>query len=74
MGSGGSVLLIGYASALGIMIVYLMLENPMENIDRITGLYNQNALLHYVRQLYQEKENFVVLAVNYLKMWTKNFF
>ena len=65
MGSGGSVLLIGYASVLGIMIVYLMLENPMENIDRITGLYNQNALLHYVRQLYQEKENFVVLAVNF---------
>lgn len=59
------VLLVGFTAAIGMMIVYLMLENPMANIDRNTGLYNQNVMLHYVRQLYGEKRDFSVLSISF---------
>ena len=60
-----AMLVIGFVTAVGMMIVYLMLENPMANIDRNTGIYNQNVMLHYVRQLYGEKQNFSVLSISF---------
>ena len=62
---GSAMKVIGFASAIGIMIVYLMLENPMANIDRTTGLFNQNVMLYYVKQLYREKQNFSVLSISF---------
>ncbi|MBQ3513223.1 MAG: EAL domain-containing protein [Lachnospiraceae bacterium] len=63
--SDSAMLMIGFAMAIGMMIVYLMLENPMANIDRSTGIYNQNVMLHYVRQLYGEKKNFSILSISF---------
>lgn len=63
--SNSAMLMIGFAMAIGMMIVYLMLENPMANIDRSTGIYNQNVMLHYVRQLYGEKKNFSILSISF---------
>ena len=57
------LLIVGYACAIGIMVVYLKLENPETNLDRKTGLFNHSALMQYLRQLYGKEENFSVLSL-----------
>ncbi|MCM1257842.1 MAG: EAL domain-containing protein [Roseburia sp.] len=66
------LLIVGYAGALGIMIIYLSLENPEANIDRRTGLFNRNALLQYLRQLYGDKESFTLLSLVLNYSYTQN--
>lgn len=56
-------LLISFAGALGIVIVYLLLENPETNIDKETGVFNQNALVQYVREQYNEYNSFSALEL-----------
>ncbi|MBR6638585.1 MAG: EAL domain-containing protein, partial [Lachnospiraceae bacterium] len=57
------LLLFSFAAALGIVIVYLFLENPEMNLDRNTGVFNQIALLQYVPQLYNEGRKFAALEL-----------
>lgn len=45
------LLLVGFASAIGIVIIYLKLEDPELNMDKSTGLFNQEAMLLYTEQL-----------------------
>ena len=45
------------------MIIYLKLENPETNLDRQTGLFNQNALIQYINQLFSMKMDFSLLVV-----------
>ena len=51
------LLLVGYASALGVLIIYLSLENPETNIDRRTGLFTSGALVQYLRQIYGSNDD-----------------
>lgn len=48
------LLIVGFASAIGIFILFLELENPESNIDRNTGLFNARAFAEYLRQAYNE--------------------
>lgn len=57
------LLFISFAGALGIVIVYLLLENPETNIDKETGVFNQNALVQYVRERFNEYESFSALEL-----------
>ena len=57
------ILIIGYAFAIGIMILYLKLENPEQNLDRRTGMFNQNAFSEYTQQLFVEGKDFSVLCL-----------
>lgn len=57
------LLLVGFASAVGMLVLYLLLENPGNNIDRRTGLFNHGAFLQYARQLYSSETKFSALAV-----------
>lgn len=57
------LLLVGYAGALGILIIFFRLENPEYLTDRITGLYNHDALLFYAKKLYNLKKEFSVMSV-----------
>ncbi len=59
------LLLVGYAQCLGIMILYLKMENPEANIDRKTGLFNQNALKLYLEQMYNKGMDFAVLSLSF---------
>ncbi|MCM1496788.1 MAG: EAL domain-containing protein [Bacteroides sp.] len=59
------ILLVGYAGAIGIMIIYLKLENPETNLDRQTGLFNQNALLQYMKQQFGMGEDFALLIMSF---------
>lgn len=58
-----NLLLIGYAGCIGIMVLYLKLENPETNLDRTTGLFNQNALVQYIQQLYRKNEPFSLVSI-----------
>lgn len=60
-----SLLLVGYAGAVGVTIIYLKLENPESNLDRKTGLFNQTAFLLYMKQLLNQKKDFYLFGVSY---------
>lgn len=57
------LLLVGFASVLGILVLYLKLENPGFNIDRQTGLFNHEAFVQYAGELYSMRESFSVLGI-----------
>lgn len=57
------LLLVGYAGALGILVIFFRLENPEYLTDRVTGLFNQDALLLYAQKLYNSGKNFSVMSV-----------
>lgn len=60
-------LVVGYASAIGMMILYMKLENPEMYRDRQTGLFSQPALLKYMQQLNAEHRlmSILVLVMEY---------
>ncbi len=51
-------LLVGFAAALGMVVLYSQLENPNEHIDRDTGLFTQNALSLYLQDKYKYQKSF----------------
>ncbi len=57
------LLLVGYALAVGIMVIFLILENPEFLVDQTTRLYNQSAMLLYAEKLYNKDKKFAVLSV-----------
>ena len=66
------LLLVGYASAIGIMVLYLKLENPEMNLDRETGLFNQMALTRYLKQLSNREKHFAILLMVFEHSFYKN--
>lgn len=58
------LLLVGYASCLGMMIVFFKLENPEAYIDKETGAFNSHVFLKYIRQLYEKATSFSVLLIS----------
>lgn len=59
------LLVVGFASVLGILVIYLMLENPVSNIDGDTGFFNLNALFTYMRELQGRMKDVSILCVRY---------
>lgn len=57
------LLIVSFSGVVSIMIIYLMLENPEANLDRRTGFFNQNALFHYLGELYADHVEFSLLAL-----------
>ncbi len=57
------LLLVGYASCLGMMILFFKLENPEASIDRETGAFNSHVLLKYMKQLFERGDSFALLLV-----------
>ena len=66
------LLLVGYAFVIGIMILYLKLENPEQNLDRKTGLFNQNAFAEYIQQLYAQEQKFSLLSLHLEELFKQN--
>jgi EAL domain-containing protein (putative c-di-GMP-specific phosphodiesterase class I) len=57
------LLLVGYASCIGMMILFFKLENPDANIDRETGAFHSHVLYKYLRQLYDRGKPFSLIQV-----------
>lgn len=66
------ILLVGFGSALGIMVLYMKLENPETNLDRQTGLFNQTALTRYMRQLSNKENHFSLVSMVFENSFYKN--
>lgn len=58
------LLLIGFGCALGMLVLYLKLENPGNNLDKQTGMFNHGAFLQYTKQLYDTDIPFAVLDIS----------
>ena len=57
------LLLVGYAGALGVLVIFFRLENPEYLADAVTGLFTQDGLLLYARKLYNEKKPFSLMSI-----------
>lgn len=62
------ILLVGFASSFGMVILYIQLENPSEYIDYTTGLFTTNALSAYVHDKYKFGKRFSMFTakIHYL--------
>lgn len=60
-----SLLIVGFAAAVNIMIIYLRLENPECNLDGKTGLFNSGALADYLKQLYAKNQKCAILSISF---------
>ena len=58
-----TLLLMGFASAFGIVVLYTQLENPGEFIDDETGNFDHDALLIYIDDRYKYKKQFTILML-----------
>ncbi len=58
------LLLVGYASAIGVGILFMCLENPAGYLERRTGLLNQQALRMYMQQKYAKYGKFSMMVVS----------
>lgn len=58
-----NVFMAGFATSIGVMIIYIKLENPGMNMDRQSGLYNQNAFMEYMHQMYCSHRNFAMMVI-----------
>jgi EAL domain-containing protein (putative c-di-GMP-specific phosphodiesterase class I) len=47
-------LLVGFASAMGMVILFFELENPEANIDRKTGFFNARAFTEYIKEHFDQ--------------------
>lgn len=59
------LMIAGFFSAVGIMIIYLRLENPERFIDSDTGFFNKLAFKRYMRQVEETGNGVAILYVDY---------
>ncbi|MCR5641187.1 MAG: EAL domain-containing protein [Lachnospiraceae bacterium] len=55
--------LVGFATALGLTILFADLENPDVNIDRETGTFTAHALMSYMIQQFEEENPFAMMNI-----------
>ncbi|MGN0399518.1 MAG: EAL domain-containing protein [Blautia sp.] len=60
-----ALLVVGFASAVGMLILFVIMENPEANLERSLGCFNSYALTEYVKQLYERKKEFSVLEISF---------
>ena len=58
-----TLLIVTFAGVVGVLIVYIMLENPDSRMDRRTGLLNMRAFEAYLRKLFELKRKFAVYVI-----------
>ena len=59
------LLLVGYGIALGMVIIFIALENPESNIDRSYGCFHAHALVRYLNECYDTGKK---LSIMFLSM------
>ena len=59
------LLLVGFATAMGVLILLVIMENPESNLDRRLGCFNSYALSEYAKELFRNKKKFSVLNLSF---------
>ncbi|MCH5210784.1 MAG: EAL domain-containing protein [Oscillospiraceae bacterium] len=68
-----TIMVVGFATALSIVLVFIQFENPELYLDRTTGLFNVFAYKRYVEQLYREGKEFSVVGISFAETpWQDN--
>lgn len=57
-------LITGVILSFGSIIMYFSLQNPQQMKDVLTGCFNYNALLEYLKELIKSKQRFHLIAIN----------
>lgn len=57
------ILLVGFATAVGVLILLVIMENPEANLDRRLGCFNAYALSEYIKDLLERQKKFSVLIL-----------
>lgn len=66
------LLLVGFASAVGVSILFYLLENPEANIDRQFGCFNSNAFMDFMKQDFEDKQSYGLIVVSFTYLHDKN--
>lgn len=56
-------LLVGFSMAVAMVFMYLCLENPESNLDKLTEVFNQTAFYTYLNSLFQRNIEFEVVTI-----------
>ena len=59
------LLIVGIASAMGVTILFVLMENPEANLDRGLGCFNSYAMAEYIAQLIELGQDFGVLDISF---------
>ncbi|MBO6107789.1 MAG: EAL domain-containing protein [Eubacterium sp.] len=59
------LLLIGFATAIGMTILFAILENPIAGLDRVSGVFNLPMLHEFMNQQYNRKIPFSMISVSF---------
>ena len=59
------LMVVDFATAFGIMLVFIQFENPVLYLDRTTGLFSSIAYNRFVEQLYSKDGNFSVVGITF---------
>lgn len=65
-------LLVGFASAMGMVILFFELENPESNLDRETGFFNARIFGEFLKQRYTQKVDKCGLLVSLENAYAKD--
>ncbi len=66
------ILIVSFACAIGVLVIYMKLENPETNIDRRTGMFNESAFLQYAKQMNEQNKKFYLLSMSYTQGSSEN--
>lgn len=58
-------LIVGFFSALGMMVIYLKLENQQSYMDKQTGFFNRTGFVELTRQLVNERKGRAMIFIKY---------
>jgi len=59
------ILLVGFATAIGVLILLVIMENPESNLDRKLGCFNAYALSVYLKELLGRGQKFSMLNLSF---------
>lgn len=59
------LLLVGFASSLGVLILFVVMENPEGNMERQLGCFNSYALTEYLKQKYYDCTPFSLIQLSF---------
>ena len=59
------LLLVGFASAVGVLILFVVMENPEANLERRIGCFNSYALSEYMSKRFEKQRAFSVMEISF---------
>ena len=61
---GVIILSVSFSETLGSMVIYIMLENPSLNVDKVTGALNQRAFTEYIDDCFDKRKKTEFLLIS----------